>query len=258
MIGRGVHRTGLVASLLAAALIVACEDNPTAPANDGLEEGHDETLTVELTVTPDHVHILQSEVEFTVKVTDHHGEAVTDFELIQVERRADGSDTWRVIELAPAGNAYVGTYVFSSSGDYDLRVAGQRPGEADMQVLHQAAEPLHCVPAHAEAGGYRVEFETFPGHAHTGEDVTLRFWIMEPERDASGERPPITGVTGEVHVVESDASEFSYDLVEIGDGVYEAEHNFTAPDEAHVQLHYTGSDGQPAEADFHVSPVPTH
>lgn len=257
MFGRRSHLRGSVALLLAAGLLMACEDNPTGPVDDGHEE-EDETLTVQLTVAPDHVHILQSEVQFTVTVTDHHGEPVTDFEAIQVERRAQGSDTWRAVELALVGNDYVGTYVFASSGDYDVRVVGQRPGEAELHLLHMAAEPIHCVPAHAEAGGYRIEFETFPGHMHTGEDVTMRFWIMEPEPDASGDRPPILGVTGEVHVVESDASEFSYPLVEIGDGVYEVEHDFTQPDEAHVQLHYTGADDQPTDVDFHVFPVQSH
>lgn len=254
MFGRRNHLKGSAGLFLAAGLIMACEENPAGPH----DTGHDETLTVQLTVTPDHVHILQSEVQFTVTVTDHHGAPVTDFEAIQVERRAQGDDTWRAVELALIGNDYVGTYLFSSSGDYDIRVVGQRPGEAELQLLHTAAEPIHCVPAHGEAGGYRIEFETFPGHIHVGQDITLRFWILEPERDASGNRPPILGVTGEVHIVESDASEFPYPLVEIGDGVYEVQHNFTATDEAHVALHYTGSDALPAEVDFHVYPVPGH
>lgn len=245
MIGRRL--TGLLASLAAAGLLTACEGNPTAPP-----EEHDDELTVELEIAPGHLHILQTEVQVTVRVTDHHGEPVTDFEAIQVERLAEGSDTWGAIELARAGTAYVGTYTFTSSGDYQLRVMGQRPGEAEMMLLHQVHDPLHVARAHAETGGYRVEFETFPGHIHEGDDTALRFWIMEPEGDEAGNRPPIAGVVGEVHVVESDGSELGHALLEMGDGVYECEHTFQTADEAHVRLHFTGADGEPAEAEFHL------
>lgn len=250
---KGRKLTGLVAALAAAGLLAACEGNPAAPPDE-----HDDELTVELEIEPGHVHILQSEVQFTVRVTDHHGEAVTDFELIQVERLAAGSDTWRPIELAVVGNAYVGTYVFNSSGEYQLRVMGQRPGEAEMHLLYQHAEPMHAARAHAEGGGYRVEFETFPGHIHEGDDVTLRFWIMEPERDEAGNRPPIASVVGEVHVVSSDGSEFEHALLDMGDGVYECDHTFEVPDEAHVRLHFTGADGQPAEVEFHLHVAHAH
>lgn len=170
----------------------------------------------------------------------------------------EGSDSWSAIELALAGTAYVGTYTFSSSGDYQLRVMGQRPGEAGMRVLYEAPDPLHAVRAHAEAGGYRIEFEAFPGHIREGDDAALRFWIMEPERDASGNRSPILGVRGEVHIVESDGSEVARDLQEMGDGVYESDHSFAAADEAHVQLHFTGADGQPAEVEFHLHIAHAH
>lgn len=251
MIGRRLTR--LVAPLAAVGLLAACEGNPAGPA-----EEHDEELTVELEIAPGHVHILQTEVQFTVRVTDRHGEPVTDFEAIQVERLAAGSDTWRAIELARAGTAFVGTYTFNSSGEYRLRVMGQRPGEGTMRLLHEAHDPLHVARAHAEAGGYRIEFETFPGHLHEGDDAALRFWIMEPEKDESGNRPPIAGVVGEVHVVESDGSEVEHELLEVGDGVYECEHTFQVAEEAHVEMHFTGADGGPAEAEFHLHVAHAH
>lgn len=240
----GTRLTGLAASLAVAGLLAACESNPTAP-----EEGE---LTVELEIAPGHVHILQTEVQFTVQVTDHHGDPVTDFQAIQVERLAAGSDTWREIELTLAGTRYVGTYTFASSGDYQLRVMGQRPDETEMVLLHQIHDPLHVARAHAEAGGYRIEFESFPGHIHAGNDVALGIWFMEPDPDATGNRPPIAGVAGEVRVTHADGSALRHAFRELGDGVYECDHGFHMAGEAHVEILFTGSDGQPAQAEFHL------
>lgn len=232
---------GLVASLG----LLACEGNPTAPE-------HEEELTVELEIAPGHAHILQTAVEFTVRVRDGHGQAVTDFEAIQVERLQEGSDTWRAIELALDGDVYRGTYTFGSSGAYGLRVMGQRHGEAEMRLLHEAHDPLHVARAHEEAGGYRIEFESFPGHIHEGETATLRFWVMETETDADGVRPPVPGLGAQVHCLGSEAGEEFHGAVEAEPGLYEAAHTFGEAEETHAGLHFTGSDGQPAEAEFHL------
>lgn len=243
------HRT--LAALLITGLLIACDDNPPVGPDGG-------QLTVEFAFTPDHVHILQSEVVFTVTVTDENGGAVTDFEALEVQRRAVSSETWRGIEMTLSGDSYEGTYVFSSSGDYELRVAGQRPGDADLSVLYEVPDLLHTVRAHAEAGGYRVEFESFPGHIHEGDEAELGFWVMETERDASGERPPITGLTGDLHVIEAGGFDGSYTATEGPVGIYGGSHTFTSAGAAHAGLHFTGLDGQPAEASFDLDVVHAH
>lgn len=242
------HRTLMGGAMVLAGIIVACESNPPlAP------DSHDEGLTVVFSYTPDHVHILQSEVTFTVQVLDHHGEAVTDFEILQVERLQEGSDTWRGIDLALNGDVYEGTYVFASSGEYHLRVSGQRHGETELQVLHELPETMHCARAHAEAGGYRIEFETFPGHIHEGDAAAMRFWVMEIDRDPVTEvRPPVPGLSLDVHVAQTGGYDGLYPGSEIEPGVYEATHTFEAPEDTHAGLHFIGSDAQPAEAEFEL------
>lgn len=247
--------SGSAATVLAAALALlvgACASNPAAP---GHEEGE---FSVEVTYTPDHVHTLQSEVTFTVTVRDHDGNAVTDFEAVQLERLAEGSDTWRAIELAPAGDAFVGTYTFTSSGEYHLRVMAQHHGETEMSLLHELHDPVHVARAHAEAGGYRIEFESFPGHIHEGETAAVTFWVMEPEADEHGERHPIEGLSAEVHVAPEGDQGSMVEAHEHGPGEYEAEQPFAEAGEYHVGLHFTDASGQPAEAEFHVHVVHGH
>ena len=229
-------------------LLLACDDNPTGPRG----------LTVDLTLSPDHVHILQSVVTFTVEVRDARGRLVSDFDALQVERRQSGSDTWRGVELTLQSGVYKGTYTFASSGEYELRVTGARPGETEARVLYTVPEMLHVARAHAEAGGLRVEFEAFPGHIHEGNSAALRFWVMEVDRNSEGVRPPITGLTGEIHCVESGGVEDLMALTEIEAGVYEAEHLFANAGEAHVGLHFTAPDNSAAEAAYEVDIAHAH
>lgn len=246
----GSLRRALPALGVAAALALAgCNANPPL----GPATGHDEGgLEVALTVTPDHVHILQTEATFTVEVTDHDGAPVHDFESLAVERRMEGSDDWREVEVALSGEHYTGVHTFVSSGEYELRVVGQRPGEAESTVLHEVAEHLHVARAHAEVDGIRVEFETFPGHIHEGETATLRFWAMEPEADASGQRPPVTGLDARGHVAQPDGTEAMYEAHEHEPGEYETEHLFGAPGETHAGFHFTSPDGHAVEAEWHL------
>jgi hypothetical protein len=237
------------AVLLFPLLLLACDDNPTEVP---------EVLTVELTVSPGHVHIWETEVTFTVEVRDSRDNVVTDFETLQVERRVSGSETWRSVELALQGDVYEGTYMFTSSGEYELQVTGMRPGEADAQVLHTAMELLHVVRTHAVEGGVRVEFETFPGHIHEDNTAALRFWVMEPDRNVDGVRPPITGLTGEIHCLEAGGADVVLAMVEIEPGVYEADHLFVSPGLAHVGLHFTAPDNSAAEAAFEIEIVHAH
>lgn len=233
--------------------LAGCESNPTAL--------HDEELTVELTVSPDHVHIL-SPVTFTAVVRDAHGELVTDMDTVRVERKATDSDTWRTAaDLVLSGTQYAGEATFVSSGDYELRVLGMRAGHAVMEEMSMATamDPLHAVPAHAEAGGYRIEFEAFPGHVHEANEVEFKFWIMEPERDpTTNERPPIAGLAAEIHCNEPDGTSESHDALEPEGGTYTAQHTFVSVGDGEAQIHFIGLDGNPASASFPLHIVHAH
>lgn len=223
-----------VSVLVAPLLVVACNGNPA-----GLEDEHDDELTVALSLSSNHVHTL-SEVEFTVTVMDHHGAAVTDFETIQVERLQAGSDTWRAIELSPAGSVYKGMYTFMSSGDYDIRVAGMRHGHAAMETMHEMAEPLQVGRAHLELGGYRVEFESYPGHVHEGDEATQRFWVMEAQADASGNRPAVSGLAAEIQCLDGTGVPELHAAAETEPGVYEALHLFSEAGSAKLEIRFQG------------------
>lgn len=239
--------------LVAPVLLGSCENDPVTFVPEPAEE-----FSVQLDITPHHVHILQTEVTFTVTITDHHGQQVTDFETLQVERLLEGTETWRGTDLTLKGEVYTGTYTFTTSGDYHLRVAGTKHGQAEPVVLYEHPQHLHVVSAHTEAGGYRVEFESFPGHIHEGDTSTMRFWVMEVEKDEAGNRSPITGLASEIRCTEASGAEQEYETVESEGGVYEADHTFTEVGEAHIALHFTGADGQPAEAEFHLHVVHAH
>lgn len=233
--------------------LTGCESNPT--------EVHDEELTVELTLSPDHVHIL-SPVTFTAVVRDGHGELVTDMDTVRVERKTVDSDTWRAAaDLTLSGTAYTGEYTFVSSGDYEFRVLGQRAGHTVMEEMTMGTtmDPVHAVPAHAEAGGYRVEFEAFPGHIHEGNEVQYKFWIMEVDRDpVTNERAPIAGLAPEIHCNEPDGSSESHAATEPEAGTYSALHTFLSVGDGEAEIHFTGADGSPATASFPLHIVHGH
>lgn len=245
-----------IGALFVAVFLAACSSNPTVP----IEEEHEDAtadLTVDLQLSSNHVHIL-SELTYTVSVTNHHGEFVTDFDTLRVERRAAGSDTWRGTDLELQGTSYAGTYTFTSSGDYEIRVVGRRDHDAAMVQMYSMSEMLSAARAHAEAGGYRIEFESFPGHLHQHNEATMKFWVMETERNAEGVRPAITGLSTELHCLEADGSTESHAAAELTPGVYEAAHTFESVGDFVAALHFTGTDGLEAEAEFTTHVVPGH
>lgn len=238
----------LVPLVVTTALLVvggACAENPTTAPDQ-----HNEELSVDLTVEPDHVHLLQTETAFHVSVQNHDGAAVTDLDSLRVEWKPEEGTEWDGAAAHLHDGAYEAHNVFHSSGHYDLRVTGIKPDHSEMSVLHETPDALHVAPAHAEAGGYRVEFEPFPGHVHAGETGTLRFWVLEQDTTSSGDRPPIEGLEPEVHVTEAGGQSAETSAAETSAGVYEAEHTFQEGGDARVAIHFTGSDGQPAEAEF--------
>jgi hypothetical protein len=241
----------LAASFVVPFLFAGCAENPAA-AHD-----HEDELSVELTVSPGHAQTL-SEVTFAVGVTDRHGKAITDFDTLRVEHRLTGSDGWRGTDLMLEGGAYTAPYTFYTSGAYDLRVVGLHRGHAEMAVLHRAAEPLHVRRAHVEAGGYRVEFESFPGHIHEGDTATLKFWVLQAEKDASGNRPPVGGLAAEIHYTDASGAAETHPAVEAHAGVYETDHAFRNPGDGLVALRFTDRDGAPAEAGFPLKVAHEH
>lgn len=242
--------TSLLGLLLLPLVVVACDDPLPTGADDHGDATED--LQVDLTLSPDHVHIY-SDVTLTAAVSDHHGDPVTDFDEIFVEYREAAATEWNQIELTQDGSVYTATHSFTSSGDYDIRVTGQRPDDSAPVVMHEMADHLHAARAHTEAGGYSVEFEAFPGHIHAGDTGTLRFWVVD---ESGGSDQPVTGLTPDIHVTESDGSETTHAASAGSDeGSYEADHAFQNAEDASVALHFTGSGGGDAEAAFtiHIS-----
>lgn len=239
----------LMAGLLAPLALAACSDNPVL-----VQPGD---VTVELELSSDHVHTL-SEITYTVTVRDHTGAYLTDFDSLTVERKAHGSDTWRATELALTGTSYTGTYTFASSGEYDLRVSGQRHGESEMAVLHEMAEHMEVGRAHEVLNEqYRVEVETFPGHLHEGDEAEVKFWVLEPDPNAEGIRPPISGLTNlQIHCVDE---MHTADITEESPGVYVVQHTFAEVGETHLGLHVMHGDGSMmGEAEFTTHVVHGH
>ncbi|MEX0599747.1 MAG: hypothetical protein WD423_06820 [Rhodothermales bacterium] len=240
-------RTMILTIALGLFLMAGCSENPTAVEE---EDGH-EDLSVELSLSDDHIHTL-SPITFTVAVHDAHGAAFTAFDTLRVERQVAGEDTWRATDLIPSGGMFTGEYMFMSSGSYHLRVAGRTHDHGHMEVLHAMHEPIEVARAHEVAGGYRVEFENYPGHVHEGQEATMKFWILEAERDDDGVRAPIEGLEVTINCEDASGKQESHTPEESEPGVYEATHTFDGNGEAHLSISYPGTDGEVAEADFHI------
>ena len=229
--------------------LLGCSDSdaPTAAheEDEGLSEVH-----ADLTFSEDHIHTLD-EISLTALLTDHHGEAITNVDSVWVQRRLEGDDTWRSIALTFENGVYSGAYTFATSGEYDIRVVGKNAGDEHEAVLYEAAEHMGVGRAHEVVAGYRVEFESFPGHIHEGNTATLRFWVLESDRNDSGERPAIAGLAAEIHCNEADGTAESHDNVEVEGGYYEANHTFVNSGGAHAELHFPGQEGTEGAAEFH-------
>ena len=234
-------RRALAAPLALSLALAACSDS-TGPAGGFATD----EMAAALAVTPDHFHTLETTGTFTVAVTDPDGEPVTDFELLRLERRRAGAADWSALELARQGDVFVGTYVFEVSGDYQLRVTGIRPSDDELVVLYEADAPLSVVRAHAEVGGRRLELENVPGHIHAGEESAVTFWVTEPQRNAEGVRPPVTGLTPTIWV-ETGGTRTPYAAQETAPGVYAATHLFATVGTPTVGITVLGTDGQQHE-----------
>jgi hypothetical protein len=247
------HSSFLAASL-AALLVIGCSANPAEPVHD---DEHDDELTATLSLSTDHVHTL-TEMAFTVTVTDGHGDVVTDLAEVNVERRAVGDDTWRGTALTLNGLVWEAPYTFASSGEYDLRVSVLRPSGAAAEIVYTMAEHLEVARIHEVVDGMRVEFETFPGHLHEGDAAVVKFWILEPERNAIGVRPPLTDLHVTLVCNEADGSAEEHHAEELEPGVYSAEHTFMAVGDFLAKLEVGEHGGPHSEVTFTTHVVHGH
>jgi len=204
--------------------ITACDSSPTGPDGNGFDTVD---LTAQLAVSPHHFHIWETTGTFTVTVVDPAGGAVTDFEVIRVEHRMVGTSVWRTFSLTQDGAFYVGTYVFESPGDYQLRVTGIRPMDQEMTILYEAPTPLEVVRAHANRGDFRIDFEAVPGHIHAGESATLNFWFAPAGVDHHVSPALATGLAPTI-LIDTGGSEGVYTAEESESGRYTATHVFAA------------------------------
>jgi hypothetical protein len=237
---------------LGALTLAACEGDGTGPDGFATDE-----LTTALAIAPDHFHIYETEGTFSVAVTDPDGEPVTDFEVMRLERRVVGTLSWSALELVLDGDLYVGKYTFEASGNYELRVSGMRSADEGLLVLYEADTPLSVVRAHADLGGRRLELENIPGHIHAGDQSQVTFWIMDPQRNGQGIRPPITGLATTIWV-EVNGVRTNYATLDWDPGVYAATHRFTAVGSAFVGIRFLGSDGQEHEWSMEIEVHPPH
>lgn len=233
-------RAGILAAVIPVFALAGCGDETPTGADH-----NDDEFGFTLTAAPEHFQTL-SEVALTLDVRDHDGNAVMDFEEIHLETAIEESGDWDVVDLSPVGSVYEGTMVFHSAGEYEFRVMGMRHAGHEPGELHHVQQHFHVERAHADAGAYRVEYESFPGHVHEGDPVVLKFWVMD--EDAGG--APVTGLSPQIRCSESVGSPHAFATVETAPGVYEANHTVTEAGDTRVALLFDGAGGIPAEAEF--------
>jgi hypothetical protein len=212
------------------------DDDTSGPGND---------LIVDAQIATGHIHTFETDVTFTAKVTTSKGDAVRDFIEIRTEISPATMEQWtKEVPMLFDGTQYTGTTKFTAAGDFDVRIVGQRPGEAGLTELHRFETPLEAVRAHYDAGGYRVEFETNTGeYPEHGFPTTFHFLIME---DVPAPRPPVAGLAGvKIRCTQGSDVEL-HDAVESTPGTYSATHVFNSAGEGTAQIEFTGADAQPA------------
>lgn len=236
-------RTVPVSIVAAAAVLLSlwgCGDSPTQTRV--FDAG-----TVSVSVAPSEVQTL-SETTFHASMMDDAGGMLMGLQMMEMEYRLEGTDTWMPVEMFPDADGYYGTCIFTSSGDYDLRAMGMMHGSHHMDEMARMGDPLHVWRAHRDAGGYRVEFESFPGRVQEGTTPILRFWVFEPGQ--GGTAAPVAGLAPTVQVTEPPAAPVAANATETQPGVYEIEHAFSHAGMAEVGLRFRGSGGSDAEAVF--------
>ncbi len=245
-------RLGMVGLIVLVLSAFGCADEVVAPDDHG-SEGE---LAFALTVGTEDIHTL-SEVTLALRITAAHGDAMTAFDDMEVQYRVEGSTQWDAgVAMMLQGTGFMGTHTFVTSGEYEFRIMGM-PHHDDghghgAEELHHVDEHVHVERAYVEAGGYRVEYESFPGHVHEGLTPILKFFVMEKDTDTSGNRPPIVGLNASIRCTEFDGTVHNTPTVESASGVYEAAYMIQSAGDTRVALLFTGSDSNPAEAEFEI------
>ncbi len=220
-------------------------------------QGHqEEELTGEIVINAAALYTLE-EVEIEVWITNEHGESDMDMEEVVLEYSSVDSETWRGIELTAMTDHYVGTRTFASSGDYELRLSSAAHSGHELEEMDLVLVSVDR--AHVDVGLYHIQFESTPGHIHTGHDgaagdpAALDFWVALDDGGA-----PATGLAAEIIVVESDGVTTTLAATEVEAGLYSAELGFVAAGEAQVSISFTGSDSSAVQADFTVNIAAQH
>jgi hypothetical protein len=239
---------GFAASTVVLLMASGCEANPI------LEPDPHGEFDVDLTFPDAHLATLTA-VEVEVGITDHDGIAVTDFELVALEHRPAGSTEWTAEALTLHEGHYATEVVFHSSGAHQMRVVAQSHGSDHGDVIHEGTD-VAVERVHMEVAGYRVEFETYPGRIHEGEQAEVKFWLSEA---ADGHQ--MGGMMAEIHVEHhATASSMNYHADEHDMGVYEAMHTFAEHGETEVAIEFDDGHGHGElhHAAFHLTVGEAH
>lgn len=237
-------RIGAVAAL--GTLLVGCESNPTFPdlADD---------LHAELEFSVQHLSTL-TDIEVEVRVHSDAAGTFTDFDMIAVEFRQDGDTNWRATELELHQDHFSGAKMFFSSGDYEARVVAQATGSQETLILYQSPDHLHVERIHQEVGDYIVEFETFPGHMHEGDQVEVSFWVLEASTDGHGHGHAVGSLSPDIVCTDNAGVTEEHAAHEHQAGEYGAEHIVTEAGSITFELHFTDGMGMDHHAQF-TAPV---
>ena len=69
-----------------------------------------------------------------------------------MQYRHEDSAEWEDLVMILSGTDYTGTMMFTSSGDFEIRVMGRHQGHDHMETLHEVAEHMHVGRAHQDVG----------------------------------------------------------------------------------------------------------
>ncbi len=182
-------------------IVLAALALPAAACNEnvGVETGA--PLDVVFQTNAGHIHIYESPVTYTAAVTTTGDtkRVVADFDTMRVEFAAVGTSTWtRLGDLAfqSASNTYSSVLYWPVAGTFNYRLVGHRPGDAGVQVLSAPTGTSAPVRQHFDVTGttWRVEFEPSPGITKPGDNVTMKFYVMQAAANPDGTRTPVTGL----------------------------------------------------------------
>ena len=245
------------ATIILLALIVlfftACSENPVAD-----HIGGDENLMVSLSSSTEHFSTL-TEIEFEVRLTNDHGVQLTDIGSMQIEYQRSGELEWEVITLERHEDHYSAGMMFMSSGEYQMRVSGDLHGDGHMDVMYTAPEMIDVERIHVEMGDVMVEFETFPGHVHEGEEVEASFYMMEMAASGGDHGGSMmSGLSGDIHIMAPGDTAYEYNAEEHDAGVYSTHHTFLEGGDATFEFHFMDHHGDSIEVEFHVPVLHGH